>query len=187
MPVLENAAQHPPPEEPGAAATAIVVPGHGRLNRDGVYRISARCRRLVREAEHLAERLPAETVVFSGWSPIGGPSEAEQMRALWRGPEVELVVEPTARVTAENAGRTLPLLIERGIRCAVVVCAPLHLLRARYLFSRLYADAGIETRFRMARIVPSPHALVWELGALWVRRAQLRAVRAELARNRKRR
>ena len=182
-----NGAEPPAPEEPGAAATAIVVPGHGRLNRDGVYRISARCRRLVREAEHLAERLPAETVVFSGWSPVGGPSEAEQMRALWQGPEVELVVEPTARVTAENAGRTLPLLVERKIRRAVVVCAPLHFFRARYLFSRLYADGGIETRFRVARIAPSPHALVWELGALWVRRAQLRAVRAELARTRKQR
>jgi uncharacterized SAM-binding protein YcdF (DUF218 family) len=182
-----NAAEYLPPEEPGAAATAIVVPGHGRLHRDGVYRISARCHRLVREAERLAERLPAETVVFSGWSPSGGPSEAEQMRTLWRGPEVELVIEPTARVTAENAGRTLPLLVERGIRRAVVVCAPLHLVRAHYLFSRLYADAGIETKFRMARIVPSPYALAWELGALWVRRAQLRAVRAELARSRKRR
>jgi len=40
--------------------------------------------------------------VFSGWSPSGGPSEAEQMRTLWRGPEVELVIEPTARVTAEK-------------------------------------------------------------------------------------
>ena len=139
------------------------------------------------EAEHLAERLPAETVVFSGWSPIGGPSEAEQMRDLWRGREVELVVEPTAMVTAENAGRTLPLLTERAIRRAVVVCAPLHFLRARYLFSQLYADAGIETKFRIARIAPSPHALVWELGALWVRRSQLRAVRAELAQTRKRR
>jgi uncharacterized SAM-binding protein YcdF (DUF218 family) len=169
-----------------ASATAIVVPGHGRRNRDGVYRISRRCRRLVREAESLVARIPAETVVFSGWSPAGGPSEAEQMRAYWHGPAVELVIEPTARVTAENAGRSLPLLLEREIERAVVVCAPLHLLRARYLFSRLYADAGIETEFRVARIVPSPLALAWELGALLVGRAQLRAVRAELGRGRRR-
>src|SRR5437763_15827093 len=96
--------------------TAIVVPGHGRLDRDGVYRISARCRRLVREAERLAELLPAHAVVFSGWSPVGGASEAEQMRGAWRGPAAELVVEPTARVTAENAARTPPLLVERGTR-----------------------------------------------------------------------
>ena len=37
------------------------------------------------------------------------------MRAAWRGPDVELVVEPTASITAENAARTLPLLVERGV------------------------------------------------------------------------
>jgi uncharacterized SAM-binding protein YcdF (DUF218 family) len=106
------------------------------------------------------------------------------MRAAWQGPAVELVVEPSARVTAENAGRTLPLLVERGVRRAVVVCAPLHLLRTRYFFAALFADAGIETTFRTPRIAPTPRALAWELGALPVRRAQLRAVRAELARRR---
>ena len=37
------------------------------------------------------------------------------MRDAWRGPAVELVVEPTARHTAENAARTLPLLLERDV------------------------------------------------------------------------
>ena len=40
------------------------------------------------------------------------------MRAAWQGPAVELVVEPTASITAENAARTLPLLLERGDRAA---------------------------------------------------------------------
>jgi hypothetical protein len=34
----------------------------------------------------------------------------------------------------------------------------------------------------VARVAPSPHALVWELVALPVRRAQLRAAVAEVAR-----
>nr|MBA3347271.1 hypothetical protein [Actinomycetota bacterium] len=63
---------------------AIVVPGNGAAGRDGVYRISTRCRLLVREAELLAESLPAATVVLSGWSPGDGPSEAEQMRSVWQ-------------------------------------------------------------------------------------------------------
>src|ERR1700749_3960284 len=103
---------------------AIVVPGHRSLGTDGTHRISARCKRLVREAEALATADDADVVVFSGWSSTGGPSEAEQMRDAWRGPDVELVVEPTARNTAENAARTLPLLLERGVTQAVVVCAP---------------------------------------------------------------
>jgi uncharacterized SAM-binding protein YcdF (DUF218 family) len=162
--------------------TAIVVPGNGRFGRDGSYRISPRCRTLVREAERLAERLSAEVVVFSGWSPVGGTSEAEQMRDAWQGVDVELVVEPTATVTAENAARVLPFLVERSVTRAVVVCAPLHLYRTRFFFSRLYSPLGIATEFRVARVPPSPHALVWELLALSVRRAQLRAAQAEVAR-----
>jgi uncharacterized SAM-binding protein YcdF (DUF218 family) len=160
--------------------TAIVVPGHGTRARDGVHRISAVCLSLVREAERIAELRPPEVVVFSGWSPRGGASEAEQMRAAWRGPNVELVVEPTASVTAENAARTVPLLVERGIRRALVVCAPFHLYRARFLFSRLYSSHGIETEFRVARVPPSVSAFLWELGAATVVRRQLRAAKAEL-------
>jgi uncharacterized SAM-binding protein YcdF (DUF218 family) len=155
---------------------ALVVPGHSRRAR-----ISRTCRRLVAEAERLAELLEPDLVVFSGWSPSGGVSEAEQMRALWRGPEAELVVEPTASTTAENAARTLPLLLERGTERAVVVSAPLHGYRVRWFFRRLYEAHGIETSFHAPRIAPTPFALAWELGAMTVRSRQLRAAEAELA------
>jgi uncharacterized SAM-binding protein YcdF (DUF218 family) len=161
---------------------ALVVPGNGVLGLDGVHRISGRCRRLVAEAERLAAELSPRAVVFTGWSPSGGVSEAEQMRDAWRGPSVELVVEPTARTTAENASRTLPLLRERGIDQALVVCAPLHVFRTRFFFRRLFDRFGIATRFHVARVVPTPHALAWELAALSVRKAQLRAAEEELTR-----
>jgi uncharacterized SAM-binding protein YcdF (DUF218 family) len=161
---------------------AIVVPGSGSVAPDGVYRIGHACLALVREAERLADALAAETVVFSGWAPRGGTPEAEQMRAAWRGADVELVVEPTAAVTAHNASRTLPLLLERGITRAVVVCTRLHSLRARYFFSRLYGPAGIDTSFRIAPIAASPSALIRELFALPLCMPQLRAARAEVAR-----
>jgi DUF218 domain-containing protein len=160
--------------------TAIVVPGHGTHVPTG-YRISSRCRRLVAAAESLALRLEPAAVVFTGWSPLGGPSEAEQMRDAWRGPNVELVVEPTATVTA---ARTLPLLLDRGIERAIVVCAPFHYVRTRYFFRRLYAARGIETHVRTVPVAPSPRALAWELAALpWARR-QLRRALAELERAR---
>ena len=162
--------------------TAIVVPGHGRLDSDGVHRVSARCLGLVHEAELLARDGDADVVVFSGWAPTGGRSEAEQMRDAWRGPAVELVVEPTARTTAENAARALPLLRERGIDEVLVVCAPLHLFRTRFFFRRLFDRFGIATRFHVARVAPTPHALAWELAALSVRKAQLRAAEDELTR-----
>jgi uncharacterized SAM-binding protein YcdF (DUF218 family) len=162
--------------------TAIVIPGNGAFDPDGAYRITARCRRLVAEAERLAARFAPRAVVFSGWAPDGSRSEAEQMRETWRGPDVELVVEPTATITAENAARTLPLLRERGIERALVVCTPLHLYRARYFFRRLYAAHGIEARFRTAPVAPTLHMLAWELAAHTARARQLRAAEAELRR-----
>jgi uncharacterized SAM-binding protein YcdF (DUF218 family) len=166
----------------GENRTAIVVPGHGDLDLDGAHRITRRCLRLVREAERLVSAGRADVVVFSGWSSTGGPSEAEQMREAWSGPDVELVVEPTARNTAENAARTLPLLRERGITRAVVVCAPAHLARTRLLFGRLYRSAGVDTAFRAPAVAPTLRSIAWELAAFPFLPAQLRAARAEVAR-----
>ena len=157
--------------------TAIVVPGHARRGR-----ISDVCVSLVREAERLAATPGVVAVVFSGGSVHGGEPEAEQMRAVWQGPPVELVVEPTAGVTAENAARTLPLLRDRGVERAIVVCAPLHLYRARFFFARLYGAAGIATEFRKVAAGRTLRALAWELGAAPAAPRQLRAARAELRR-----
>jgi uncharacterized SAM-binding protein YcdF (DUF218 family) len=157
--------------------TAVVVPGHARRGR-----ISDVCISLVREAERIAGSSEIDAVVFSGGSVRGGEPEGEQMRDVWHGPGVELVVEPTAAVTAENAARTLPLLLERRIERAIVVCAPLHFYRARYFFSRLYDAAGIATEFRTVAAGRTLRALAWELGAAPGVRRQLRAARAELRR-----
>jgi uncharacterized SAM-binding protein YcdF (DUF218 family) len=161
--------------------TAIVVLGNGRrrLRDDG---ISKSCLTVVREAERVAGAEPVDVVVFTGGSRGNRTSEAEHMSAAWRGPEVELVIEPTAVVTAQNASRSLPLLLERGIEKAIVVCAPLHLYRARFFFSRLYGPRGIETVFQPAPVARRPRAAVWELGAASVIRRQLRAAQAELRR-----
>jgi hypothetical protein len=157
--------------------TAIVVPGHARRGR-----ISDVCVSLVREAERIVTTTNVDAVVFSGGSVRGGQPEAEQMRDVWRGPGVELVVEATASVTAENAVRTLPLLVERGIERAIVVCAPLHLYRARFFFSRLYGAAAISTEFRTVAVGRTLRALAWELGAAPAVPRQLRAARLELRR-----
>ncbi|MFL5929163.1 MAG: YdcF family protein, partial [Gaiellaceae bacterium] len=157
---------------------AIVVPGASARARGGGWRLSATCLACVAAAEGIAAERAPVAVVFTGYAPGRGASEAEQMRDAWRGPpELELVLEPHARNTAENAGRTLPFLRERGIDTAIVVCSWLHQARVRFFFSRLYRDAGIRVT-----IVPvpgglSPRALVWELAALPVAWSQRRRVR----------
>jgi uncharacterized SAM-binding protein YcdF (DUF218 family) len=141
---------------------AVVVPG---------TTIARTRERLVREAERVVRRTGAGLVVFSG------RDEADHMRSLWRGPGAELVVDETATTTAENAARTLPALVERGIREAIVVCAPAHALRAGWIFRRIYGREGIRVRVRPARIIPTPAALVYELGAATVARRQVREQR----------
>jgi hypothetical protein len=90
------------------------------------------------------------------------------------------VAEETATVTAENVSRTLPLLVDRGIREVTVVCAPSHVPRARYLFGGVYRRFDISCDVRAAASFPSPGALAWELGALAVMRRQRRAALVEL-------
>lgn len=137
-------------------------------------------RRLVAAAERAASDLQIETVIFSGAPNGSGPSEAEQMRSLWDGPaDVEVVLEETASTTAENAVRTLPILLERRIGDAVVICSPLHFPRARWMFRRVYGEHGIAVRFQLARDLPTPGALLWELGAFAVAARQVRAARAK--------
>jgi uncharacterized SAM-binding protein YcdF (DUF218 family) len=158
--------------------TAVVVPGHGAIVAGSEYRITERCRQLVRQAERLAGTSAPVAVVFTGWSPVGGPSEAEQMRELWRGPPVELVVESTARTTVENATRTVPLLLEREIERAAIVCALPHLTRAWLFFGQLYGARGIRTRFEIVRAMPTLGSVAWELAALPLAPWQLFAARA---------
>ena len=157
-------------------AWGIVVPGHSRNGR-----LSARCLRLLEVAASIAERREPRVVVLTGRPPGGGPSEAEQMLEAWPGRrDVEFAVEPTARITAENASRSLQLLLRRGVSEATVVCAPLHVARVRYFFGGLYPRFGVRCEVRPARLAPTPAALAWELGALPVMRRQLRAAIAEL-------
>jgi hypothetical protein len=161
---------------------ALVIPGQGDLLGDGAYRLTTRCERLLELGAELAEERRPELVVCTGWSPYGGESEAAQMLAAWPGRrDVELVAEETATTTAENAARTLPFLLGRGVSEATVVCTPLHRFRVTYFFRAVYGSYGIACRFRSPACGFSGGALAWEAVALSVARRQRRAVLAELA------
>jgi uncharacterized SAM-binding protein YcdF (DUF218 family) len=160
---------------------AIVVPGASTRVRRGTWRLSPSCLACLSEAARIAAETTPAAVVFTGYARGGGragagaETEAEQMRDAWQGPPgPELVLERSARTTAENAARTLPLLREREIDSAIVVCAAIHQARVRFFFSRLYRDAGIRTTFVPVRSRLSARALFWELAAaplaLWQRR-----------------
>jgi DUF218 domain len=164
------------------AAWGIVVPGSGRLAADGSYRIGERALACVRAAARLAEGRAPRVVVFTGWSPVGGPTEAEQMRAAWDGrDDVDLVAEPSAAITAENMSRSLPHLLERGVREVTVVCGTVHLARVRYHFGGVYPRHGIRCTYVRTRQLPTPATLAWEAAAVLAMRRQRRAALAEIA------
>ena len=157
---------------------AIVVPGASVRRHGGGWTLSPSCLACLAAAERIVAECSPTAVIFTGYAPGGGATEAEQMREAWRGPrDVELVLEPQARITAENAARTLPLLRERGIEEAIVVCSWFHQARVRFFFSHVYRKAGIRTTIVPVAVRPSPRALLRELGAMplaWVQRRRIR-------------
>jgi uncharacterized SAM-binding protein YcdF (DUF218 family) len=156
---------------------AIVVPGASVRTRGRGWILSPTCLACVEAARRLAEERRASAVVFTGYAPGGGASEAEQMRAAWRGPvETEVVVEPHARNTAENAARTVPLLLERRIDEAIVVCSRIHHARVRFFFGRLYREAGIAVELVTVRAALSPRAVLREVVAAPLAWSQRRRV-----------
>jgi uncharacterized SAM-binding protein YcdF (DUF218 family) len=147
----------------------IVVLGYHEVEEDGSHGISAICRAGVRRAAELAADPRTQAVIFTGWSFDGGPSEAEQMAALWTGRrDIGLIEEPLATNTAENAVRSLDLV--RGLPGTaevMVVCSIRHLPRVRFLFDRLFRGYGYHVGYRcVARPSPSPRLIQAELSSI---------------------
>jgi uncharacterized SAM-binding protein YcdF (DUF218 family) len=151
-----------------SSRTALVVLGYHEFGADGSHGISAICRAGVRSAERIAARDDPCAVVFTGWSSTGGPPEAEQMRQLWRPAGPDLLVEPCARTTAENAAYSLRLLLDHGgIDRATIVCSIRHRIRVPFFFGDLFPANGLGVRYEFVWR-PFPGAGIWlqEAGGL---------------------
>ena len=120
-------------------------------------------------------------VLLTGYTHTDGLSEAEQMGREWPLADVPVLLEVAGRNTAENASRSLPIVLALGVAARVSVVtsavAPARTVLLRPL-SRLRAGA----RLRPARpLRGSAHLLAEELGGLAgmarQRRAAMDAVR----------
>jgi uncharacterized SAM-binding protein YcdF (DUF218 family) len=92
-----------------------------------------------------AERLDADAVVLSGRAKHRA-GEAELMRAAWRGADVPIVAESTARSTAENAAEVAAVARRLGANEVVVVTSPWHAPRAGLLVRAALRGTGIQVR-----------------------------------------
>ena len=133
----------------------VIVLGHREPGVSAEHRISAHSRARLVRAARLCRRTPVRSVILTGYTHTGGLSEAEQMALGWTVPYVPVLLEVAGRNTAENASRSLPLVLAQGgIKRVSVVTSAWH-LRTPYFFAP-YRDYGLNLR-----LVPAPPLRGW--------------------------
>jgi uncharacterized SAM-binding protein YcdF (DUF218 family) len=117
----------------------VVVLGYSNGDRDALHPICAA--RLDRAAELTTTQ---DLVVLSGWSRVPtGRSEAELMAESWLGAAGQVVVDPDARSTVENAANAIPDVERAGADIVLVVTSRWHAARALAAFRWLLRGRGV--------------------------------------------
>jgi glucosamine-6-phosphate deaminase len=155
-----------------------IVLGHREPGVSAEHRISAHSRARLRRAGRLCAEEAVRAVVLTGYTHTGGLSEAEQMALEWPVSDVPVLLEVAGRNTAENASRSLPLVLSQGgVRRVSVVTSVWH-LRAPYFFAP-YRAQGLHVRMRPARPLRGwAHLMAEELGGFAGMRVQRAAAMA---------
>ena len=146
----------------------LVVLGHRDPEIDTEHRVSFQSRARLRRARRLAERSPVRAAVRTGYTTTGGLSEAEQMKTAWDEHAAPALLEVAGRNTAENASRSLPIVLALGDARRVTVVSSLWHLRVPWFFAP-YRRYGLRLSYR----------------ASFSRRGWLRLLRRELRETRR--
>ena len=132
----DTAVQRPP------GRRVIVVLGY---SDGGAGELHPVCRARLEHAAGIATA--ADVVVLSGWARVADTqSEAALMRSAWSGPAAEVVVDPVARTTVENAANAVNDVLRVGAGEVVVVTSSWHAPRAWAAFRWLLRWTGIRVR-----------------------------------------
>jgi glucosamine-6-phosphate deaminase len=125
----------------------LIVLGHRDPGGSPEHRISAESRARLRHAVRLARAEPVRAVALTGYTSAGGLSEAEQMKTAWDEHESPALLEVAGRNTAENASRSLPLILALGeVRHVTVVSSAWH-VRVPWCFAP-YRCFGLDVSYR---------------------------------------
>ena len=130
-----------------ASGHVVIVLGHREPGVSAEHRISHESLERIQRAERLVRHDPARAVVLTGYTSTAGLSEAEQMAAAWRDPEIPFLLEVAGTDTARNATRSLPIATALGGIGRVTVVTSFWHVRARYFFAP-YRDRGLHVRVR---------------------------------------
>lgn len=158
-----------------------IVLGHREPGISREHRISQHSRARLARAVRLCAERPVRAVVLTGYTHTGGLSEAEQMAREWPVEDVPVLLEVAGRNTAENASRSLPIVLALGVARHVSVVTSAWHVRAPYFFAP-YRSVGLALELcQAAPLRDWPHLLAEELGGLAAmprqRRAAMGAVR----------
>jgi hypothetical protein len=155
----------------------VVVLGYSDGRADGLHPVCA-----ARLERALPEAADADAVVFTGCGRRpGSEPEAELMRRAWRGAAAQVICEPRARITAENAAHVLTLVRKLGAREVVVVTSWWHRLRAWLLFAAVLRGAGVRLQIVSAGRPWTTRVLLREVGAFALLPLQLVRARSDAA------
>jgi hypothetical protein len=87
--------------------------------------------------------------VLTGYTSTGGLSKAEQMKAAWDESVAPALLEVAGRDTAENASRSLPMLLALGEAPHVVVVSSSWHVRVPWFFAP-YRRFGFRVSYRVS-------------------------------------
>jgi uncharacterized SAM-binding protein YcdF (DUF218 family) len=120
----------------------VAVLGYSARRSDGLHAV---CTARLRHAQQLAAA--DDTVLLSGWARRrNGAGEAELMRTAWKGADVRLISDATARNTRENAARVAETARRLGASEIVVVMSRWHAFRARTLVRAALRQPSVSVR-----------------------------------------
>ena len=117
----------------------VAVLGYSGRRSDGLHAVCA-------ERLRHAEQLDADAVLLSGWARRNGSGEAELMRVGWKGADVPLVSDATARNTAGNAAGVAETVRRLAANEVVVVTSRWHAFRARTLVRAALREPGVSVQ-----------------------------------------
>jgi glucosamine-6-phosphate deaminase len=124
-----------------------VVLGHREPGISPEHRISSESRARLRHASRLAQNTPIRAVILTGYTSTGGLSEAEQMKTAWNERQAPALLEEAGRDTAENASRSLPILLALGEARRIVVISSAWHIRVPWFFAP-YRHLGLHVEYR---------------------------------------
>ena len=164
-----------------ASDRVLVVLGHHEPGVSPEHRISSHSRSRLFRAEEACLDRPVRAAILTGWAGGGAVSEAEQLAREWTVPDVPALLEVAGRNTAENASRSLPLILAiGGIRRVSVVTSLWH-VRAPLFFAP-YREHGLDVDLMRARPLRHwRHLLATELRGLSSVRRQRAAAMADVS------